>query len=40
VQLEIRHGHSEKEILMALFDDVKKNLMEWYTVTSEKTNDG
>lgn len=24
---------------MALFDDVKKNLMEWYTVTSEKTNE-
>jgi len=24
---------------MALFDDVKKNLMEWYNVTSEKTNE-
>ena len=24
---------------MALFDDVKKNLIEWYTVTSDKTNE-
>ena len=24
---------------MALFDEVKKNLIEWYTVTSEKTNE-
>lgn len=24
---------------MSLFDDVKKNLIEWYTVTSEKTSE-
>jgi len=24
---------------MALFDEVKKNLIEWYTVTTEKTNE-
>jgi len=27
----------DKEAIMSLFDDVKKNLMEWYTISSDKT---
>jgi len=29
----------DKEAIMSLFDDVKKNLMEWYTVSSDKTTE-
>jgi len=25
----------DKEAIMSLFDDVKKNLMEWYTISSD-----
>jgi hypothetical protein len=29
----------DKEAIMSLFDDVKKNLMEWYTISSDKTTE-
>jgi hypothetical protein len=29
----------DKEAIMSLFDEVKKNLMEWYTVSSDKTTE-
>jgi hypothetical protein len=32
-------GRAAKEDPMSLFDDVKKNLVEWYAVTSEKTSE-
>jgi hypothetical protein len=30
-------GSAGTEAVMSLFDDVKKNLMEWYSISSEKT---
>jgi hypothetical protein len=30
-------GVPEKEEIMSLFDDVKNNLVEWYTISSDKT---